>query len=169
MVPGLSSGTSVIVTANAHVPSRTKRSPPCMLVRVDENVGDGRIRQQCFERAEAEHLVTHVAHELPPLDLVDWHVAFFDDALNQLREFMPPLLDIYSRDLRSSIFVTGRGAPVRPRCNRSRNIRHCPARPTARLRSHAAQPDVPRNVRARDVQVPQRVPRPAPEREYRAR
>jgi hypothetical protein len=32
MVPGLSSGTSAIVTANARVPARTKRSPPCMVV-----------------------------------------------------------------------------------------------------------------------------------------
>jgi hypothetical protein len=32
IVPGLSSGTSVIVTANERVPARTKSSPPCMVV-----------------------------------------------------------------------------------------------------------------------------------------
>jgi hypothetical protein len=59
---------------------------------VDQDVGHGRVVQQRLERAEAEHLVLDVEHQVMALLLVQDDALFLDDALDQQRQLVLELL-----------------------------------------------------------------------------
>jgi hypothetical protein len=63
-----------------------------LVERVNQDVGNGRVVQQRLERAEAEHFVLDVEHQVMPLLLVQHDAFFFDDALNQQRQLVLELL-----------------------------------------------------------------------------
>ncbi len=63
-----------------------------LVVRVDEDVGDPRIVEQRFERAEAQHLVLDVAHQGAPLDVVDDDAVFIEQAPDEAFQVVAYLL-----------------------------------------------------------------------------
>src|SRR5580698_7526891 len=116
MVPGLSSGTSVIVTANAHVPSRTKRSPPCMVVmrRLIATVGRSacRLRRHSIRCARGKYVSTAIETCGTPASAMETARVFISSvreitARASGRRLRPAAVSIALRVLRSNIHIKG--------------------------------------------------------------